>query len=119
MSAFDAVKQKLLARFGSVEEQQAAKVSVKWTSGGDAELHVSLTKRGNVKVEFTENLVEGITEPDDDENKITICLDSGARIKVWNKTPLMHFVWNASASTEGHTTKLLMDTIDTLIAEPE
>ena len=117
MSAFDAVKQKLLARFGSVEEQQAAKVSVKWTSGGDAELHVSLTKRGNVKVEFTENLVEGITEPDDDENKITIRLDSGARIKVWNKTPLMHFVWNAS--TEGHTTKLLMDTIDTLIAEPE
>ena len=117
MSAFDAVKQKLLARFGSVEEQQATKVSVKWSSRGDAELHVSLTKRGNVKVEFTGNLVEGITEQADEADKIVIRLDSDATIKVWNKTPLMHFVWNAS--TEGHTTKLLMDTIDTLIAEPE
>ena len=118
MSTLDAVRQMLAERFGdSVAPLPVGEgITVCWTAqdGTQATLTALVTEKGNLKVEFTRNLVEGIIEPNENDDTAIIQINSEARIKVRNKTdsPTMFGIWNMSKPN--HTVKLLIDTIDIL-----
>ena len=123
MSALDAVRQMLAERFGdSVSPLPVGEgITVCWTTqdGTQATLTALVTEKGNLKVEFTRNLVKGIIEPSENDNTTIIKINSEARIKVCNKTdsPTMFCIWNMTK--QNHTVKLLINMIDILTSEDD
>jgi hypothetical protein len=116
-SALNAVKQRLVERFGAVAtlpESEGVCVHWKTQKGVDSILTALVTDKGNLRVEFTRNLADGITEPTDKTGTVFIRLHTKAKIMLWNDTliPVMYGTWNMTKGN--HTVEHLIDMIDTL-----
>ena len=104
MSTLDAVRQMLAERFGD---------SVAPLPEGEG-ITVCWTTQDGTQATLTALVIEGIVEPNENDDTAIIQINSVARIKVRNKTdsPTMFGIWNMSKPN--HTVKLLVDTIDIL-----
>ena len=112
----DTVKQRVVERFDSVVAlDNGFLANWKTEDGSEAALKASLTERGNLRIDFTKNLVNGMTKPASSDDTVLVQLGSDALLKVWNKadSPFMHGTWNMAK--HNHTMDILMETVDTLI----
>ena len=117
-TALNAVRQKLFEHFDTVTPlPESEGLSVNWVTpdGTTAILTALVTRRGNIRIEFTRNLVEGITEPTGTEDTIFIRLKSDTKLKLWNHDALPIVYGTFNMTRDDHTIGLLIDMIDTLI----
>ena len=114
VEALETVRQRLIKCFGNVVQIPEG-VSVSWTvpDGSNATLNAFLTPKGNLRIEFTRNLVKKIVRSSDDTAYMQLC--SGNIIRICNKpsSQFMYGTWDMSQIN--HTMELLTETLDILI----
>ena len=124
------VEDKLRTRLGESAVQtlpESTGFSMHWNmkSGGKAIVTFLITRSGNLRVEFTKNLANGIVTPlkESSHNQPTVLLrlNAGYQLRLFNppRFPIMYGIWNADRLRDDgereHTIEHLMHMVDTLL----